>query len=179
MKRWLAPSLLAVGVVAPIAWSRAEEAIDLTVITRIREEGFANSKVMDTARQLTDVLGPRLTGSPRLREANDWTRTQLASWGLANAHLESWGPFGRGWSLERVSVNMLAPFRTSLIAVPKAWTPGTAGPVRGKLVRATLRDEADLAKHKGTLAGVIVLLASQRALSAPTSRCSAAIPRTS
>ena len=165
--RWLAPSLLAVAIGVPLGVSTAEEALDLTMVTRIREEGFSNSRVMETARQLTDALGPRLTGSPRMREANEWTRKQLESWGLANARLESWGPFGRGWSLERVAVNMVAPHRETLIALPKAWTPGTTGAVRGPLVRATLRDQADLDKNKGKLAGAIVLLAAERTLSAP------------
>ena len=75
----------------------AEERVDLDMVTRIREEGFRHSKVMDTASELMDRIGPRLTGSPQVKEANEWTKTQLAEWGLANAHLETWGPFGRGW----------------------------------------------------------------------------------
>jgi carboxypeptidase Q len=144
-----------------------EEPVDLAMITRIREEGFNNSKVMETAERLTDVLGPRLTGSPKLKQANEWTRDQLAGWGLKDARLEPWGPFGRGWTLERSVVQMVAPQRVPLIAYPKAWTPGTAGVVRGKLVRANLRDKDDLEKQKGKLAGMIVMLNAERALSAP------------
>lgn len=84
----------------------AEEDVDWAMMTRIREEGFTNSKVMQTLQQLTDVLGPRLTGSPNIKQANEWTRKQLEEWGLVNAHLESWGPFGRGWSFSKVSVHM-------------------------------------------------------------------------
>ena len=69
-------------------------------IARIREEGLTRSHVMETLSYLTDVIGPRLTGSPNMKRANDWTRDQLAKWGLQNAHLESWGPFGRGWALK-------------------------------------------------------------------------------
>src|SRR5437762_13598150 len=83
--------------------SAAEETVDLEMVTRIRDEGFTNSKVMDTVEHLTDVIGPRVTGSPEMREANDWTRAELESWGLASAHLAAWS-FGRGWSLERSSV---------------------------------------------------------------------------
>ncbi|HET8645996.1 MAG TPA: peptidase, partial [Vicinamibacteria bacterium] len=157
MNRWLAVPLLALAALPPVRAALREEAVDLAMVTRIREEGFAGSKVMETAERLTDVLGPRLTGSPRLKEANEWTRQQLAGWGLTNARLEAWGPFGRGWTLERAVVQMVAPQRVPLIAYPKAWTPGTAGVVRGKLVRATLKDDNDLAKHKGKLAGAIVL----------------------
>ena len=107
------------------------EAVDLVMVSRIRDEGLKHSQVMDTVEELTDVIGPRLTGSPQMRKASDWTRARLAGWGLANAHLETWGPFGRGWSYERSTVTMVAPQVVPLIAVPKAWTPGTAGAVRG------------------------------------------------
>ena len=165
MRRWLAVPLFVLAAFPSL--HAAEEAVDLPTITRIREEGFGNSKVMDTAEKLTDALGPRLTGSPKLKEANEWTRDQLTSWGLVNARLEPWGPFGRGWTLERAVVQMVAPVRTPLIAYPKAWTPGTSGVVRGKLVRATLRDKDDLEKQKGKLAGAIVMLNPARVLAAP------------
>src|SRR5512134_1380440 len=101
MKRFAAVSLLAATTLPSPRAAVGEEAVDLAMVTRIREEGFASSKVMETAERLTDVLGPRLTGSPRTKEANEWARQQLASWGLTGARLEAWGPFGRGWSLER------------------------------------------------------------------------------
>ncbi len=157
---------LVASLVAVAAASRAES-VDYGAVTLIRDEGFNGSKVMETLAQLTDVLGPRLTGSPGAKKANEWTREQLATWGLVNAHLESFGPFGRGWSLERVSVHAIAPFTAPLIALPKAWTPGTEGPVRGKVVKAKLESEADLEKHKGKLAGMIVLLADGRELKGP------------
>ena len=68
------------------------------MVTRIRDEGFSNSKVMETAGYLTDVIGPRVTGSPQMRQANDWTRAQLESWGLANARLEGWTSAAAGRS---------------------------------------------------------------------------------
>lgn len=120
-----------VSLAAAAAAGRAES-VDYGTVTLIRDEGFNGSKVMETLAQLTDVLGPRLTGSPAAKRANEWTRDQRAAWGLVNAHLESFGPFGRGWSLERVSVQAISPFTGPLIALPKAWTPGTESPVRGK-----------------------------------------------
>ena len=74
--------------------SWTQEQVDLEMVNRIRYEGFRNSKVMDLASGLMDGIGPRLTGSPNAKKANEWTRNQLASFGLTNAHLEAWGPFG-------------------------------------------------------------------------------------
>jgi len=69
----------------------AQEKVDLDMLTRIRQEGFRHSQVMATASELDDRIGPRLTASPNMKRANEWTRDQLAQWGLANAHLEPWG----------------------------------------------------------------------------------------
>src|SRR5205085_6223425 len=69
-------------------------------IARIRDEGLNRSQAMDALSYLTDVIGPRLTGSPQMKRANEWTKTKLESWGMTNAKIEPWGPFGRGWSLE-------------------------------------------------------------------------------
>ena len=88
-------------------WS--QEKVDLETITRIRYEGFHNSKVMDYASGLMDSIGERLTGSPNMKRANEWTRDQLAAMGLANSHLEPWGPFGRGWANQYVNVRMTSP----------------------------------------------------------------------
>jgi carboxypeptidase Q len=135
----------------------AEERVDLDMITKIRLEGYKHSQVMDTASELMDRIGPRLTGSPQCKAANDWTRQRLADWGLANAHLEAWGPFGRGWSYEKSTLRMLAPDHAELTAFPKAWTPGTNGPIRGKLVHLNIKAKEDLDKYKGQIAGKMVL----------------------
>jgi hypothetical protein len=148
------------ALVAPVA--PAQDRLDLDVVTKIRLEGFTNSKVMDTAFELTDRIGPRLTGSPQMKAANEWTRTRLAEWGLENAHLESWGPFGRGWTYEACAVRMIAPDFAQLTALPEAWTGGTSGPVRGKAVRVNPASKDDLEKYKGTLAGKIVLFGAAR-----------------
>ena len=103
--------------------------MDLDMVTKIRLEEFNHSQVMDTASELMDRIGPRLTGSPQMKEANDWTKSKLAEWGLANAHLETWGPFGRGWSYQACAVRMVSPDHAELLALPIAWTPGTSGPV--------------------------------------------------
>ena len=156
-------SFLALALVAAAAvpLSAAEEAVDLEMVTRIRDEGFTNSKVMDTVGYLTDVIGPRVTGSPQMREANDWTRQRLESWGLANAHLEGF-QFGRGWSFDRAVVQMVKPSAATLLAVPRGYTPGTDGPKRGKVVKVRIDSEADAEKYRGQLAGRIVLLGEAR-----------------
>ena len=94
------------------------------MVTQIRQEGFRNSKVMELASDLMDGIGPRLTGSPNMKAANDWTRQKLAEWGLANAHLETWGPFGRGWEYEGLPVRMLSPDAAQLLALPRGLDAG-------------------------------------------------------
>ena len=69
------------------------------VIDKIKDEGMNRSQVMQTLSYLSDVIGARLTGSPGLLNANNWTKDTMTKWGLKNAHLEAWGPFGRGWTL--------------------------------------------------------------------------------
>jgi hypothetical protein len=167
MTRILAIFVLAAHlVVAPAALAQQSERVDLAMMARIRDEGFNNSKVMETLSYLTDVIGPRLTASPECKQANEWTRKTLEEWGLQNAHLESWGPFGRGWSMQRVSAHMVAPQYAPLIVVPEAWSPGTNGVVRGKAVQVVKAPESDaeLAQWKGKLAGKVIFLGTERKL---------------
>ncbi len=135
----------------------AQEKVDLDAISKIRYEGFRNSKIMEIASGLMDGIGPRLTGSPNMKRANDWTRQKLEEFGLVNAHLEPWSPFGRGWANEYVNVRMVSPDVATLLAYPKAWTPGTNGEVRAQVVRVNARTVQEAAKYKGKLAGKIVL----------------------
>jgi carboxypeptidase Q len=134
-------------------------------IARIREEGLKRSKVMETLSFLSDVIGPRLTGSPNMKRANDWTRDQLSKWGLQNAHLESWGPFGRGWVLKDFSAEIIEPQAIPLIAYPKAWSPNVNIP-GGEVVHLSAKDEAGLLSFKGKLKGKIVLAGPMRDVTA-------------
>jgi len=133
---------------------------ELYAIHQIREEGFADSKIMEIISYLSDVYGPRLTNSPNIKEAAKWTTERLNEWKLANVHLEPWGPFGRGWSNQRTSVQVLSPRPFPLIAYAKAWTPGTSGPINGDAVFAPVSKEEDFAKFKGQLKGKFVLTAA-------------------
>src|SRR4051812_28633490 len=131
---------------------------DLTVVTEIRQEGFRHSQVMDILSDLTDQIGPRLTASPSMKKANDWTREKLVSFGLTNAHLEPWGTFGRGWENEFTSVRMIAPDVSMLYAIPKAWTPGTNGVMKADVILLNVEKPEDLEKYRGKVAGKIVLV---------------------
>jgi carboxypeptidase Q len=134
--------------------------------TRIRDEGANRSQVMQTLNYLTNVIGSRLTGSPGMRRANEWTRDTLAKWGLADAHLESWGPFGRGWQLRRFSAEMVEPQALPLNAYPKAWSPATSGVLTAEVVYVDAKDVQGLQKFKGSLRGKIVLNGAARDLTA-------------
>jgi carboxypeptidase Q len=154
-KALLIPCVIVFIFASLAAWS--QETVDLEMVSRIRYEGFRNSKVMELASGLMDGIGPRLTGSPNAKRANEWTRDQLTSFGLSNAHLESWGPFGRGWANQYVNVRMLAPDVAPIIAYARAWTPGTNGVLKGKCMRVKIEDKKDFDKYRGKLAGMILI----------------------
>jgi carboxypeptidase Q len=171
--RHLRPLLAAALLLAP-PLANAQEAQEKSAdpkpeadpIARIKEEGLERSKVMETLSYLTDVIGPRLTGSPNMKRANEWTRDKLAEWGLKEAHLESWGEFGRGWELKRFSMQVVEPQAIPLIAFPKGWSPGTDGEVVGPVVVFNATKEEDFDRYKGKLQGAIVLMGSKRDLKA-------------
>jgi len=145
----------------PVALAQAGDQPDLQMIGRIRQEGFHNSKVMETMSELSDRLGQRLTGSKNLKNANEWARKQLEDWGLSNAHLEPFD-FGRGWQLDSVTVRMTAPDVAMLYALPKAWTPSTSGALTGEVVRMRATRSEDLEKYRGKIGGKIVLIGEMR-----------------
>ena len=140
----------------------AQERVDPDAAGRIRDAALNHSQIMNMVGYLTDIAGPRLTGSPNLKLAEEYARDKLREWGLVNAHLEAWGPFGRGWSLEGIAANMLSPGFSPLIAYPKAWSPGTNGKVRGEVVFLDAKSATDLDKYKGKLKGKIVLFSPVR-----------------
>jgi len=155
-----------VGIVAALSvalWLDAvgPEKLDLGVLHRIKNEAFGNnSKVMDTVFYLTDVYGPRLTGSPNFKSAGEWAVKKMNEWGLANAKMEAWGPFGRGWSCTHFSAEMKEPEFQPLIGFAQPWSPGTDGPVSGEAILAVISGPEDLDKFKGKLKNKIVLTAT-------------------
>lgn len=172
IRRRLAASLLLLALLVPYAalaqqpGAQTPAADPSDPIERIKDEGMKRSQVMQTLSYLSDVIGPRLTASPGMKRANHWTRDTLEKWGLQNAKLESWGPFGRGWTLKRFSAQVIEPIAVPLIAYPKAWSPGTNGPVTAEVVYFDAKDEADMARFKGQLKGKIVLTAPIREVKA-------------
>jgi hypothetical protein len=141
------------------------EPSDLAAYARIREEGFDHSHIMEYASGLFDGIGPRLTGSPNLAKANAWTRDQLTAMGCANAHLESWGEFGLGWTQIGSSVYMATPDTAVLIAQATPWSPATPGALTAEVIAVPYpRDESDFAAWKGKLAGKIVLFGRSPAI---------------
>jgi len=135
-----------------------------STIDKIRDEGMNHSQVMQTLSYMADVIGPRLTGSPNMKRANEWTRDTMSKWGLQNAHLESWGPFGRGWAVKKFSAAVVEPQFISVIAYPKAWSPSTKGLVTSEVVYLDAKTPEDAMKYKGQLRGKIILSSPERPL---------------
>ena len=186
IRRQFAALLLLFTLVVPYAAfaQQPQQPAEDPMITKIKDEGMNRSQVMQTLSYLTDVIGERLTASPNAKRANEWTRDTMTKWGLQNAHLEAWGPFGRGWTLKHFSAQVIAPQDLPLIAYPKAWSPSVkvmsempsmpaakgkkpaapmAAPAPSSTVTADVvfldaKTEADLDKYKGTLKGKIVLV---------------------
>jgi carboxypeptidase Q len=153
----------------------SQEHIDLGIVDRVKAEAFERSKVMETLRNLADVHGPRLTGSPGFEDAARWAIGELKGYGLENVHLEKWGPFGRAWSLEQASLELIEPRYAQLTAIPLAWSASSNGPVTGELVLAPLRVsfrdgpkksaealQAYRVKWTGKLRGKILLLSNPK-----------------
>ncbi len=125
---------------------------------KIRTEGLQNSKVMDIVFHLTDANGPRLTASPGFMKAANWSKNQLASWGLTNTMLDPWGDFGKGWELQKSYVAMTSPWYKSLEAYPKVWTGGTNGLKNADVILISAKDSVGLDVYKGKLGGKILIL---------------------
>jgi carboxypeptidase Q len=146
----------------------AGENVDLGMVHRIKAEAFENSKVMDHMFFLTDVHGPRLTGSPGYQGAADWVVSRLKEYGLSNVKEEKWGPFGRGWTCTHFEAHMIEPQYAALIGVPLAWTAGTGGVITGEPILASVQKEEDFPKYRGLLKGKIVLSMPLKELAFPT-----------
>jgi hypothetical protein len=151
---------IAILVGLPLAadWPVSEK-LDLDAIYRIKEEGLQRSKVMEIESYLTDIYGPRLTGSPNIKEAADWARKTMTEWGLANVHLETW-PFGRGWQNQRFTANAVTPRAYPLIAYPKDGRRHQRA-VSGEAMIA-VNEERDFDTFRGKLRGKFVLATAMR-----------------
>lgn len=150
-------AVVAALLAAPASAQVAQERVDLAVVQQIRAEGLDRSRIDDLAQHLLDVIGPRLTGSPAMKQANQWAATTLREWGLHNVVVEPWGEFGRGWERVSYSGRILTPFVQPLDAMPVAWTGSTKGTITGNAVLVDVGTREDLAKYRGKLRNAIVL----------------------
>jgi hypothetical protein len=166
MKRKLFFSFLFIAVVSASVFAQSEG--DPAMLQKIRDEGMNHSQVMQTAFYLSDVSGPRLAGSPGLKRAQDWAVEQLKSWGLANAQREPWGKFGKGWEVQKNYAAITAPYYHAIIAIPKAWTPGTNGAIKSDVVLVKIDTTTEFDKYKGKLAGKIVIFDTKTVLAGST-----------
>jgi carboxypeptidase Q len=154
MRRLLLVAILAASA-ATLALAQSEK-LDYAMLGRIRDEGLNRSQVMDHVSWLSDVFGPRLTGSPGIQQASEWTMKKFREWELSNVHQERWS-FGKGWSLVRFSAHLVEPQIQPLIGFPQEWSSGTKGPITAEVVRVQIANDADFEKYRGQLAGKIVL----------------------
>lgn len=140
----------------------AQDQVDEQIVSLIRKHAIDQSQVMDIASWITDVYGPRLTGSPMLDKATTWAVNTLKSWGMSNVHLHEWGPFGRGWELEHFEMHAVSNAYWPVLAYPKAWSPAVNG--TGEVVYLRANSEDDLKAFEGKLSGKFVLLDTIRPL---------------
>ena len=138
------------------------ESIDYEAIAKIKQQGMVaqNSKVMEISSWLTDVLGPRLTGSPNTQKAGEWTVAKMKEWGLQNVALEPWADrsrIPRGWTNDKFYMAAVSPQAFPIAGTPAAWTPGTSGLARGDVMLVTETSQEDLQKYKGKLRGKWIL----------------------
>jgi hypothetical protein len=136
--RRLSRVFIATLLVASLLSAQTQQRAADDVYWKIRQEGTSNSQIMRTLHVLTDVYGPRLTGSPNLKGAGEWVVQQMTTWGLQNARLEPWDFGHPGWLNERLSAHIVSPVKDALVTEALAWTPSTNGPVRAAAVQITL-----------------------------------------
>jgi hypothetical protein len=155
-------AVAASGVALFVTLTVSAQEIDSAGIEKIKDEGMNRSHVMEIASYLTDVYGPRLSGSPGIKAAGDWAVGRMKEWGLTGVALEPWENrrgFDRGWSNDKFYLAAVAPQPFTINGTPTAWTPGTEGLVRGEVVCVIGTTEADLAQFKGRLRGKFVISA--------------------
>jgi len=157
---------LIITILLLTSWSFAYSQDSEEEITEvIKKHGMDESQVFETASWITDVYGPRLTGSPMLDKATEWAVKTLKDWGMSNVHLDEWGEFGRGWQMDYFTMHAETPNYWPIIAYPKAWSPSVTG--KGEAIYLDIREEADIAKYKGRLKGKFVMMDTIRDVDEP------------
>ncbi|MEE2885907.1 MAG: M28 family peptidase [Planctomycetota bacterium] len=153
--------LAAVVAAAPLP-AQVTEPIDGKAVEVLRKHGLEQNQVMDHLSWMCDVYGPRLTGSPNIRRAQEWAKRTFEKWGLHKPRFEAWGPFGRGWRLDGFSMRVVGDNPWPVHAYPKAWSPGLPGKLKAQVVAV---GELTAAQLKAIdLKGKIVMVDAPRPL---------------
>jgi len=164
--------VLSLGLAVAVRAAQSPEKVNLDALAKIRAEASRQSQLMEVARNITTVSGPRTTNSPNVRAAGEYARKKLVEWKLDDVRLETWN-FGNGWTNDRFSIRVDSDPTLNLLAYSKPWTPGTNGPVTAEVVEAVVRTEADFARLRGTLKGKFALILPGPTSPAPPSRAAA------
>ena len=143
---------------------RTKEPVDTAMMSKIKIEENQNSQVMELVSYLTDVNGPRLTGTPGCRRAEEWAASKMSSWkNVVDAHLEGWGPWGKAWELKRYYANVITEKQTwPLLSYPKAWSPGTDGRITADIILVDVKTDSALETFRGRLKGKFVMTSASR-----------------
>ena len=151
--------LVAVVLLALVMPAFAQEAaVDLEMLYKIKQEGQRNSDIETLAYIMTDLSGPRLTGSSGIDRGNEIARAKLAEYGMSNVRIEEVSDFSRGgWNLTKAYAAMVAPYYNNFAVTPVAWTSGTNGLIRGEVVLVDIKTLNDIEKYRGKLNGKIIM----------------------
>jgi carboxypeptidase Q len=147
---------IALAIVASVTITAVSAQSNDSTLARIRSEGLEHSQAAATFDYLTINIGPRLTASPAHKRAVEWTRDRLSSYGLANVHVEPW-KFGRGWELQKLTVEMIEPRYLPLIGYADGWSASTNGEVVGAPVLVAGKSVEEIAAMGTSLKGAIVM----------------------
>src|SRR5215468_8553666 len=154
------------GVMKGLAVPPADESSPFAADAQILAEIHEHSEAAQNLEYISDNIGPRLTGSPQLKSANDWTADAFRKYGLTNVHLESW-KIAHSWTRGTAKARIVYPTEHPLTIASAGWAPGTNGPVRGSVVFFDAESKEDFAKYKGKLEGAIVIATEPQPLSPP------------
>ncbi len=171
IRRYISVSLILVLLSLPLSVGAQTAATNADVHSRIRKEGMERSQIMKMMHKLTDIYGPRLTGSPNHKRAAEWTIKQMQEWGMQNGRLEPWDFGHPGWLNERLTAHIIAPVKEPLVCEVLAWTPSTRGQVRATAYQMILPERptqeqlrAFLTQERSKIRGRIVLVGKQQVL---------------
>ncbi len=148
---------IAIILATTISTLATVEPVNQEAIAKIKTEGFQHSEVMDTLSWLSDVYGPRLSGSQTLQKAGEWARDRMAQWGLVNGALEQYDTTYRQWSVDGFELAMVQPTYMRIYGYPMAWSPGTSAPLVGTPMVVEVKSKDDFDKYRGKLRGAIVM----------------------